>query len=270
MSTSKLVTYLLTGKNPPSNFTPASAEGAAVKQRRIVPCKPSTLRRGGGRQDRPGWTKQKLQTTRRSLRALDHIKSCLTITCPPDETPSTYKYFNQAVRSHIRTLGLPCVCVWEGPNPHCHIAFAGNIAERQRKALKRAVENYWLNFWERVMPDGAFYIDPAPKASTAEYLGKVKKKKAKVKAAYDWLAFTPYWKAHIKTSRQIDVSIPAGWKAAPESQIHQPTQQAVIDSFSAVSPSVLTKRIKHSQPLKLRQILCPRSKPRPTFQKASA
>jgi len=165
---------------------------------RVVPSRPSGLRCGGGRKDKDGWTKQKLQTCRRALASLVGIRACLTVTMEPDRCPSEYKAVNDLLRSICRRFQLPCVCVWEGPNPHCHIGFSEAVPDSWRDLLKRRLEDFWVATWGIPMGEKAFYFDPDAKPKkTIDYLGKDETGSNPRKEAYDWLSFCPWWKSHV-------------------------------------------------------------------------
>jgi hypothetical protein len=230
-------------------FTPST--GPAVKPR-VVGCRPSLLRRGGGRNDTNGWTQQKLTTCRLNLAALGGIHACLSLTMEADRCPSEYKAANEILRQVCRRSALPCVCVWEGPNPHCHIAFGSPVPESVVKQLKRRMEKFWVSTWGSLMGDKAFCFRSEVKPKETEaYLGKTRKGATPVKEALDWLCFCPWWKSKVsKSKRELQrgkfkqkASHSFGIVLADSPSVTPPSKEAVsIDSPYALTIAVSGNR----------------------------
>lgn len=165
-------------------------------QVRLKACRPSKLRRGGGRKDSPGWTEQKRRTNRRRFEALrPWIRTGVTIIYPSTASPAQLSAFNQCSKNFCREHRLPARGVWEGPGFHQHIALGvEHNAELERRWLARLAK-WWLREFGQPLPPDAFLWKPDIEPDKiASYLLKTwSKGRLMVKAAFPWMCFSPSW-----------------------------------------------------------------------------
>ena len=169
---------------------------ASQRQRIVPPRRPANLRRGGGRQDKPGWTEQKLKTNRRRFDQLrPFIMTGVTVTCPPRANPAQLKALALCCQNFCKEKRLPARAVWEGPCPHFHMALACPFSGELEKKWRLRLRQRWLAVFGRAMPDRAFLWKPeAAGPQIASYLSKTRDRQGyPVKAQFKWLKFPPAW-----------------------------------------------------------------------------
>jgi len=218
---------------------------------RIVPSRPSPLKRGGGRRDNKGWTKQKRRSCRKALKRLNGIHTCLTVTLPHDYFPEDCQALDSLLRSVCGRFSVPSVGVWEGLSPHIHIAFGGLLRQANRRTLERRLFKFWADTWGCVPCKDAWKFDPNPKQGTLNYLAKWKKGNVVVKADFEWLCFCPWWQRNVpKTSdrkpiiarREKSPCLPAstGHHCAPQTTVLHAPETSVNYDKTKESPSLST------------------------------
>lgn len=169
--------------------------GPTLNTGRVVPPRPSNLRTGGGRKDRPGWTPHKLRENRARFNSLrPWIKTGVTISYPEKASPEQLIDFNISVREFCKEKGFPARSIWEGPRKHHHIALGIEFDPDIERAWKARLQRRWLKIFGEEMPSKAFRWDPDIRPDEiASYLLKTKKNGIIVKGSFPWLTFNPIW-----------------------------------------------------------------------------
>lgn len=173
---------------------PSSARQQAAI--RIVPPRPGSLRRGGGRKCSPGWTEQKRRTNRRRFHQLrPHIQTGVTIIYPSNATPEQLAALNACNRNFCKEKGIPARAVWEGPGYHQHIALGvAHSAELERLWLVRLRKRWLAVFSSEIGPNSFLWKPDIEPDKIASYLSKTRKDgRICVKAPWSWMHFAPYW-----------------------------------------------------------------------------
>lgn len=172
---------------------------AAVDTAKVVPPRPSHLRRGGGRKDSQGWTDQKRRTIRRRLDELRPcIKTGVTIILPEYSIPSQLKALDGSIRSFCKDNEIAAFAVWEGPKPHVHLALGIEWSETLESKWLRRLAKKWQRVFAEQMPSNAFLWKPQQEPNKiASYLSKTTSKRAPnrgqiVKGNWPWLCLSPF------------------------------------------------------------------------------
>lgn len=166
---------------------------------KIVGPKPQNLRRGGGRKDSPGWTEQKRKANRHRFDELrPYLKTGVTVWCPSRAAGEQIQKINECCRNFCKEKGLPARAVWEGPNPHTHIALGLAWNEALEAQWLSRLAKAWPKVFGEVMPANAFLWQREEKPEQiASYFSKTRNRRNIVVKgngpAFAWLTFCPTW-----------------------------------------------------------------------------
>lgn len=194
---------------------------------RVVPSRPGNLRKGGGRRDNPGWTKQKRLTNRRRFDQLrPRIKTCVTIWLPAQATPEQLATFSRLNREFCKKHRMSARAVWEGPGKHLHIALGLLHDLAMETSWRRRLSKAWKREFHAEMPPKAFFWKPDEEPDKiASYLSKTWKNGKVIKQAWPWLTFNPIWEVGFRGGKGRKTRVKSHSSEKPENEGEIPCRQ---------------------------------------------
>jgi hypothetical protein len=102
------------------------------------------------------------------------------VTCLPKTNPAHLLAIAECCRNFCQEKGIAARAVWEGPNPHFHLALACPFSASLERKWRARLERRWLAVFGLPMPSLAFLWKPeAQGQKIASYLSKTRDKQGR-------------------------------------------------------------------------------------------